>query len=122
MTDMQHLAEHPNRSDILAVREQLAKVRDNDCAILAFTWANSDAGRSGRAKALGLDSPLVVELLDWLGKASELVTNADQYRQIYARRAAADALVACYGRPILTDEEYSALIRPWRLVFPFCLT
>ena len=49
-------------------------------------------------------------------ECEEVVVEADV--TVRALKAVRDAIAAAYARPVLTRSEHSALLRPWRAVFP----
>lgn len=122
------LEDHPNLPEVLGVLAQLAHVDDDDLVALADAWINSPALAEARDKALGPDSPLVVEVLaafdalsalfadDILGEAEYVVVESAV--TIRALKAVRDAIAASYARPVLTRAEHAALLRPWRTVYP----
>jgi hypothetical protein len=122
------LEEHPNLAEILGVLAQLAHIRDNELPRLADAWCNTIGVAEARDRALSPDSPLVLEALaafeavsalfddDLRGEAA-YVTVASDVTTI-ALKAVRDAIAAAYAKPILSRAEYTALLRPWRSVFP----
>jgi hypothetical protein len=122
------LEEHPNLAEILGVLAQLAHISDRDLPRLAGAWNNTVAIAEARSRALSPDSPLVCEVLaafdavgalfadDLRGEAPYVVVQADVTS--LALKAVRDAIAAAYARPVLTRGEHSALIQPWRSVFP----
>lgn len=122
------LEEHPNLTEVLGVLAQLAHVSDDDLVALASAWVNSPSLAEARDRALSPDSPLVVEVLaafdaltalfadDLAGEAAYVVVEADV--TVRALKAVRDAIAAAYARPVLGRAEHSALLRPWRTVFP----
>jgi hypothetical protein len=122
------LEDHPNLPEVLGVLAQLAHIGDSDLVGLADAWVNSPALAEARDRALGPESPLVVEVLaafDALGSlfAEDIAGDAayvvvDSAVTIRALKAVRDAIAAAYARPVLSKGEYTALLRPWRTVFP----
>lgn len=125
---VQRLEDHPNLSAVLGVLGQLAHISDDDLPRLAKAWVNSPAIAAARDRALGPDSPLVVEVLaafeavtalfadDLLGQAPYVTV--DPRVTTLALKTVRDALAAVYARPVLTRAEYAALLRPWLAVYP----
>lgn len=122
------LAEHPNLGEILGILAQLAHVRDDELPLLADAWANTIGVAEARDRALSPDSPLVLEALaafeavsalfdDDLRADAPYITVASDVTTT-ALKAVRDAIAAAYAQPILSRAEYTALIRPWRAVFP----
>jgi len=122
------LEEHPNLGEVLGVLAQLAHISDDDIVALAGAWVNSPSLSEARDRALSPDSPLVVEVLaafdalsalfadDLAGAADYVVVASDV--TVRALKAVRDAIAAAYARPVLSRSEHSALLRPWRTVFP----
>lgn len=122
------LDQHPNLSEILGVLAQLPHIGDHDLPALADAWRNTVTVADARAKALSPDSPLVVEVLacfeavvalfddDLAGEADYVVVATTVTTT--ALKAVRDAIAAAYAKPILSKQEYAALMRPWREVFP----
>lgn len=122
------LEEHPNLEEVLGVLAQLAHVTDRDLPRLAEAWTNTVAVAEARSRALSPDSPLICEVLaafeavgalfadDLLGEAPYLVVAPDVAS--VALKAVRDAIAAAYARPILARGEHTALMQPWRTVFP----
>lgn len=122
------LEDHPNLSEVLGVLAQLAHIEDEDLPRLAEGWVNSPSIAEARDKALSPDSPLVLEVLaafeavgalfadDLLGEAP-YVTVAPSVTTL-ALKTVRDAIAAVYARPVLNKQEYAALLRPWRAVYP----
>jgi len=122
------LEEHPNLAEVLGVLAQLAHIDDDDVVALAGAWVNSPSLSEARDRALSPDSPLVVEVLaafdalsalfadDLAGEADYVVVESDV--TVRALKAVRDAIAAAYARPVLSRTEHSALLRPWRTVFP----
>ena len=122
------LEDHPNLAEVVGVLAQLAHISDDDLPQLAAAWCNSPALTIARDRALGPDSPLVVEVLaafealgalfadDVLGEASYLAV--EPAVAIRALKAVRDAIAAAYARPALSRQDHAALMRPWRLVYP----
>jgi len=127
-TVVQRLEEHPNLDAILGVLAQLAHIGDDDLPSLAEGWVNSPAIAQARDRALGPDSPLVIEVLaafdavsalfaeDLLGQASYVTV--DPRVTTVALKTVRDAVAAVYARPVLSRGEYAALLRPWLAVYP----
>ena len=127
-TVVHRLEEHPNLSAILGVLAQLAHIGDDDLPRLAEGWTNNPSIAQARDRALGPDSPLVVEVLaafdavsslfaDYLlGEASYLTV--DPRITTMALKTVRDAVAAVYARPVLSRTEYAALLRPWLAVYP----
>ena len=127
-TTVDRLEEHPNLPEVLGVLAQLAHVGDDALPRLAAAWTNSVGVAAARDRALSPDSPLVCEVLaafdavgalfadDLAGEASYLVVEAPVVST--ALKAVRDALAAVYARPILSRSEYTALLAPWRAVYP----
>ena len=125
---VERLEDHPNLVEVLGVLAQLAHIADDDLPRLADSWTNTVAVASARDRALSPESPLVCEVLaafdalsalfadDLAGEASYLVVEAGVVST--ALKAVRDALAAVYARPILTRAEYTALLAPWRAVYP----
>ena len=122
------LEDHPNLPEVLGVLAQLAHIDDSALPRLAGGWTNTVAVAAARDRALSPDSPLICEVLaafdalaalfadDLAGEASYLVVETDVV--CTALKAVRDALAACYARPVLTRAEHSALMAPWRAVYP----
>lgn len=122
------LEDHPNLDEVLGVLAQLAHITDADLPRLAEAWTNTVAVAEARSRALSPDSPLVCEVLaafeavgalfadDLIGEAPYLVVQADVAS--VALKAVRDAIAAVYARPVLARGEYTALMAPWRSVFP----
>lgn len=122
------LEEHPNLIEVLGVLAQLAHITDAELPLLARKWVNSPALAEARDRALGPDSPLVLEVLaafeavsalfadDLLGEAPYITV--DREITNVALKAVRDAIAATYARPVLRRSEYDALLRPWRTVYP----
>jgi hypothetical protein len=127
-TTVSRLEEHPNLPEILGVLAQLAHITDDELVLLADAWINSPALAEARDRALGPESPLVVEVLaafdalsslfadDLAGEAAYVVV--ESATTVRALKAVRDAIAASYARPALSKTEHSALLRPWRTVFP----
>ena len=125
---LERLEDHPNLPEVLGVLGQLAHITDDDLPRLAQAWTNTLAVASARDRALSPDSPLICEVLaafdaisalfadDLAGEASYLVVEAPVVST--ALKAVRDALAAVYARPILSRAEYTALLAPWRAVYP----
>lgn len=122
------LEEHPNLAEILGVLAQLAHIRDAEIPRLADAWDNSVAVAQARDRALSPDSPLVLEALtafealgalfddDIRGEAAYVTVATDVTTT--ALKAVRDAIAAAYAKPILSRAEHSALMKPWRTVYP----
>ena len=122
------LEDHPNLPEILGVLAQLAHISDEHLRELADAWVNSPALSEARDRALRPDSPLVLEVLaafdalsalfadDLAGEADYVVVETEVTGR--ALKAVRDAIAAVYARPALGKNEYAALLRPWRAVFP----
>ena len=122
------LEEHPNLPEVLGVLAQLAHVTDSELARLAEAWTNTLAVAEARDRALSPDSPLVCEVLaafdavqalfadDVRGEASYLTL--DPTTAVKGLKAVRDAIAGAYARPALSRAEHTALLRPWRAVFP----
>ena len=127
-TVVQRLEEHPNLTAVLGVLAQLAHVGDDDLPRLAQGWVNSPSIAAARDRALSPDSPLVVEVLaafdavtalfadDLVGEAAYVTV--DPRVTVLALKAVRDAIAAVYARPVLSRNEYAALMRPWLAVYP----
>lgn len=122
------LDQHPNLTEILGVLAQLPHIGDSQVPRLAEVWHNSVAVADARARALAPDSPLVLEVLacfealvalfdeDLSGEADYIVNSPAVTST--ALKAVRDAIAAAYARPLLSRAEYTALMAPWRAVFP----
>jgi hypothetical protein len=122
------LEDHPNLPEVLGVLAQLAHIGDDHLVALADAWVNSPALAQARDRALGPESPLVVEVLaafdalsslfadDLAGEAEYVVVECAV--TVRALKAVRDAIAAAYARPMLTRSDHAALLRPWRTVFP----
>jgi hypothetical protein len=127
-TTVTRLEDHPNLPEVLGVLAQLAHIGDDHVVALADAWVNSPALAEARDRALGPESPLVVEVLaafDALSSlfADDLAGSADYVVvectvTVRALKAVRDAIAAAYARPMLSRSEHAALLRPWRTVFP----
>lgn len=127
-TVVQRLEEHPNLSAVLGVLAQLAHISDDDLPRLASGWVNSPSIAAARDRALSPDSPLVVEVLaafdavtalfadDLVGEAPYVTV--DPKVTLLALKSVRDAIAAVYARPVLSRNEYAALLRPWLAVYP----
>ncbi len=127
-TTVSRLEDHPNLPEVLGVLAQLAHIGDAELVALADAWVNSPSLAEARGRALGPESPLVVEVLaafdalsalfadDLLGEADYVVVEAAV--TVRALKAVRDAIAAAYARPVLSKSEHAALLRPWRTVFP----
>jgi hypothetical protein len=122
------LEDHPNLPEVLGVLAQLAHIDDDDLPRLASGWSNTSAVAAARDRALSPDSPLVCEVLaafdalgalfadDLAGEASYLVVEVGVVST--ALKAVRDAMAAGYARPMLSRAEHTALMAPWRAVYP----
>lgn len=122
------LEDHPNLPEVLGVLAQLAHIGDDHVVALADAWVNSPSLAEARSRALGPESPLVIEVLasfdalsalfadDLAGEAEYVVVECAV--TIRALKAVRDAIAAAYARPALSKAEHAALLRPWRTVFP----
>jgi hypothetical protein len=122
------LEEHPNLPEILGVLAQLAHIRDDELPHLASAWCNTIGVAEARDRALSPDSPLVLEALaafeavsalfddDLRGEAGYITVGCDVTTT--ALKAVRDAIAASYAKPCLSRSEYTALMRPWRTVYP----
>ncbi|MCA1712460.1 MAG: hypothetical protein LC789_12805 [Actinobacteria bacterium] len=122
------LEEHPNLAEILGVLAQLAHIRDDEIPRLAEAWCNTIGVAEARDRALSPDSPLVLEALsafeavgalfedDLRGEAGYITVGCDVTTT--ALKAVRDAIAAAYAKPCLSRTEYTALLRPWRTVYP----
>jgi hypothetical protein len=125
---IERLDDHPNLRAILGVLARLAHIRDDDLIRLAAAWRNTPQIAAARDKALGPDSPLVVDVLTAFDAVSALyaddLAGARDYVSVptevttVALKAVRDAIAAAYARPILSRFEYAALTRAWRTVYP----
>ena len=122
------LDQHPNIDEILGILAALPHVGDAELPVLAQTWHNTAYIADARARALSPDSPLVIEVLscfeavvslfdDDLAGEADYVTVAPAVTST-ALKAVRDAIAAAYARPILSHGEYTALLKPWRRIFP----
>lgn len=121
------LEQHPNLDEVLGVLARLAQVGDADLPRLAQAWSNNATVATARDRALGPDSPLVLEVLaafeavsalfedDVRGEASFLTV--DPPVVTLALKAVRDAIAAAYARPVLSRAQHAALMRPWRAVY-----
>ncbi len=122
------LEDHPNLRGILAILAQLVHTSDTELGELASAWRNTPQLAVARDKALSPDAPLVVEVLAAFDALSAIyaddLAGIDNYVTVdpsvtaTALKAVRDAIAAAYARPILARSEYTALIRPWRTVYP----
>jgi hypothetical protein len=122
------LDEHPNLSEILGVLAQLPHITDSELERLADAWHNTVALGDARGRALGVDSPLVLEVLaafeavqslfadDVDGEADFL--SIDAAVATVALKAIRDAIAGAYARPALNRPDYTALMTAWRTVYP----
>ena len=125
---IERLEQHPNLRGVLGVLARLAHISDDELIMLAQCWRNTPHIAHARDKALGPDSPLIVDVLAAFDAVSALyaddVAGAQDYITVpsdvttLALKAVRDAIAAAYARPILTRLEYAALNRPWRTVYP----
>lgn len=125
------LDEHPNLPEILGVLAQLPHISDSELVRLADNWRNTVFLAEARARALDPDSPLVLEVLaafeavqalfadDICGEA-EYVELEPEVASV-ALKAIRDAIAASYAEPLLSRTEHSALMAPWRAVYPTAL-
>lgn len=122
------LEDHPNLAEVVGILASLAHISDDDLPRLAAAWCNSPSLAIARDRALGPDSPLIVEVLaafealgalfadDVLGEAPYVAV--EPAVAIRALKAVRDAIAAAYARPTLSRQDHAALMRPWRLVYP----
>jgi hypothetical protein len=125
------LDEHPNLPEILGVLAQLPHVSDSDLVQLADNWRNTVYLAEARARALDPDSPLVLEVLAAFEAVQALfaddVCGEAEYVELepevasLALKAVRDAIAAAYAEPLLSRTEHSALMAPWRAVYPTAL-
>ena len=125
---VQELEDHPNLSEIVEVLAHLAHVGDRDLTVLAEHWTNNGMIAAARDRALGPDSPLVLEVLAAFEAVAELFSDdlageaayvtVDPSVTITALKAVRDAIAGAYARPVLTKPEHAALMAPWRAAFP----
>lgn len=125
---VRRLEDHPNLPEVLGVLAQLTHIGDAHLTALADAWVNSPALSQARDRALGPESPLVLDVLGAFDALSELF--ADDLRgeaeyvvvdcavTVRALKAVRDALAGAYARPTLSKGQHAALLRPWRSVFP----
>jgi hypothetical protein len=126
------LEQHPNAAEIMAVLNQLPHIADHDLPALAAGWRNTVPLAEARGKALGPDSPLILEVLASFEAVQSLFADDMRGDEPYitidtqitsiALKAVRDAIAAAYARPILSRGEHQALFRAWRGVYPFDLT
>jgi hypothetical protein len=119
---------HPNLPEILGVLAQLPHISDNDLGRLAESWHNTVFLAEARDRAMGCDSPLVLEVLAAFEAVQSLfaddVSGDVDYVDIepevasVALKAIRDAIAAAYARPVLSRAEYTALLAAWRAVYP----
>lgn len=126
-TFIETLEAHPNLAEVLGVLGQLAHVGDADLTALAEAWSNHGGVAEARDKALSPDSPLVLEALaafeavgalfedDLAGEAAYVTV--DTAITSTALKAIRDAIAGAYARPILSRQEHTLLMQPWRAVF-----
>jgi hypothetical protein len=122
------LEDHPNLRGILTILAQLVHASDTEIGHLAAIWRNTPRLAAARDKALSPDTPLVVEVLASFDALSAIyaddLAGVDDYVTVdpsitaTALKAVRDAIAAAYAKPVLTRPEYTALIRPWRTVYP----
>ncbi len=122
------LEDHPNLRGILTILTQLVHASDAELGQLASAWRNTPQLAVARDKALSPDAPLVVEVLAAFDALSAIyaddLAGIDDYVTVdpgitaTALKAVRDAVAAAYAKPILARSEYSALMRPWRAVYP----
>ncbi len=122
------LEEHPNCAEIVEVLARMVALTDEQIFALAVAWRDDDVTTVGRATALSPDSPLVLEALAAFDSLAFLYADDLQGEAEYitvpapvtalALKAVRDAIAAAYSRPVLTRQEYAALLAPWRGVFP----
>ena len=127
-TGIDRLEEHPNLAEVLGVLAQLAHVQDEHLPRLARAWSNDAFLSQARGKALSPDSPLVCEVLSAFEAVSALFEDdvrgdvpwvtVETHVAVTALKAVRDAVAGAYARPVLSRAEHSALLRPWRTVFP----
>lgn len=127
-TVIARLEEHPNLDEVLGVLAQLVQVTDDDLPRLAQSWTNDGFVAHARDKALSPDSPLICEVLAAFDAVTALFADdvrgdrpylvVDPAVAITALKAVRDAVAAAYARPVLSRGEHSALMRPWRSVYP----
>jgi hypothetical protein len=125
------LDEHPNLPEILGVLAQLPHVTDSDLVRLADNWRNTVFLAEARARALDPDSPLVLEVLAAFEAVQALfaddVCGEAEYVELdpevasVALKAVRDAIAAAYAEPLLSRTEHTALMAPWRAVYPTAL-
>ncbi len=127
-TAIHELDQHPNIDEILGVLSALPHIGDAELPVLASMWRNTPYIADARARALSPDSPLVIEVLscfeavvalfdDDLAGEADYVT-VDPKVTTTALKAVRDAIAATYAKPVLSQGEFQALMRPWRRVFP----
>jgi len=122
------LGEHPNCAEIVSVLARMVQLTDEQISALALVWRDDDVTAAGRASALDPDSPLVLEALAAFDSLAYLYADDLQGEAPYLTlpapvtalglKAVRDAIAAAYARPVLEASEYTALIAPWRGVFP----
>ncbi len=127
-TAIRRLEEHPNLGEVLGVLAQLAHVADDHLPRLAEGWGNDGFLAQARDKALRPDSPLVCEVLSAFEAVSALFADdlrgdqpyvvVDPSVAVLALKAVRDAIAGAYARPVLSRAEHTALLRPWRSVYP----
>lgn len=127
-TAISSLEEHPNLGEINGVLARLPSIDDGQLGRLAAAWRNSPQIATARARALGPDAPLVLEVLQAFEHITELFLDEIDGHAPYvtvtsettltALKAVRDALAAAFSRPVLTSAEYATLMAPWREVYP----
>jgi hypothetical protein len=120
--------DHPNRGEIFSVLAQMIHLTDEHLPLLAAQWSNTELTARARSRALGPDSPLILEVLTAFDSVSFLFADdidgqadyltVDPSVTIVALKAVRDAIAAAYAQPALTADEHAALLRPWRAAFP----
>jgi hypothetical protein len=122
------LEDHPNVGEILGVLAQLAHVADSDLPLLADAWTNNTLLAGARDRSLSPDTPLVLEVLSAFEAVAALFQDDLAGEAVYvtvdpavttkALKAVRDAICGSYARPILSKAEHTAMLRPWRTVYP----
>lgn len=118
--------DHPNAAEITDVLARVGLLTDAELAGLAGAWRNTSAVAEARRRALGPDSPLVIDVLaafdalgalyaDDLTGARAWLVNSPAVAAT-GLRAARDAVAAAYARPVLGRSSYQALMAAWRQV------
>jgi hypothetical protein len=125
---IERLEDHPNLPEVLGVLAQLAHIGDSEIIRLADGWTNTVLVAAARDTALSPDSPLVCEVLAAFDALSALfaedLAGQAPYLQVgpevvsTALKAVRDAIAAAYARPVLSRAEHTALLGPWRAVYP----